>query len=149
MAFAMLLGPGVFLTACEPPNNTAGPTDTSTVPVGEASLLLKNQRAEDAGIISFYLYKGDAQSIDDALKIRTLAQLGFAASKTVKVAAGKWKIGYATESGDLHAMPPANSPEGITEAWPPGIFANGKTYYVTVETDTAALTVWNTNLPLE
>lgn len=140
---------GAFLPGCEPVEFGTG-TDTpkDTAQTGEATLVLYNQRLQDPGDLVFLLYPPATQNIEDVVAKVTLPAVALDKSVTVKVAPGRWKIGYRMEStGDLKPMPGGIEAENST--WPVVVFAKGKSYQLVVETDEGNHTKWTHNIPVE
>lgn len=143
-AFFLALG------GCEPVEFGSDPTpnDTTSTATGEASVVFMNQRQEFPGPINFLVYRPTAQDIDNVAPFKEFEPVAFGASDTVKLAAGRWKVAYRMDNGDLRAMPPSQG-ELEDAAWPVVVLAKGKVYLVLIETDDGNNTVWRTNLPLE
>lgn len=124
--------------------DTTNPGDTTAA---EATLLLVNQRQQDPGPLTFLLYlpaTQDIESVTPSLKSDTVS---FDKSVTLKVKAGRWKIGYEMSNGELRAMPPTLV-EASEAQWPVANLVKGKEYRITIDTDEGNQTVWRHNIPL-
>lgn len=140
---------GAALAGCKPPQyGTEEEPGVDTAQAGTATLVLMNQRQEDPGDLVFLLYGPAVQDIENVTPTISLPAVGYGKMGSFPVKAGRWKVAYRLESGDLRPMPP-KADEATDSEWPVVVMAKGKTYTLLIETNDGGLTVWRSNLPLE
>lgn len=148
VAVATLIVAGSFLESCKPVDFGSAPVTPADTAKGESTLILYNQRQGDAGNLFFQLYGPSSKNIEDVTPAVEFAAVTFEKVLAVKVAPGRWKVGYKMEStGEIRTMPPRTEAEDPD--WPVVKFAKGETYQLLVETDAGNNTVWKYNIPVE
>jgi hypothetical protein len=125
------------LSGCKTVDIESSPIDT-TAKGDSATLKVTNHIEQDPGTITLVLFPGNSIDIINANRTKDLGTVGEGASKTFKVPAGSWKLAYAKEAGDLHAM--IDESDGAQE-WVKCIFAKNGSYTLELATD-GNFTVW-------
>jgi hypothetical protein len=148
---SLALALSLAIAGCEtvqfgPGEETPGnPTDTGAT---EAGLIFMNQRETDPGPLTFLIYRATAMDIDAVAPLHEFGPVEENGYLGAKVAAGRYKLGYRTDYGDLRAMPGATEEEGSQEVWPIVTLEKGRTYQLLIRTNDGGHTVWTTNLPV-
>lgn len=148
-ALALPLALSLALGGCE--TVQFGPGDGTDNPPPDtlssrASLTFMNQRETDPGPLTFLLYRSTAMDIEAVAPLHEFGPVEENGYLGVKVAAGRYKLAYQTETGDLQAMPDSEE-EGTGADWPVINLSAGKSYQLLIATSDGGVTTWVHNLP--
>jgi hypothetical protein len=140
----------LVFTGCEtvqfgPGDGTDNPSDSGSI---QSSLVFMNQRETDPGALTFLLYPSAAMDIDAVAPLHEFGPVEENGHLGVKVVAGRYKVGYRTETEDLHAMPD-DEEEGTGADWPVVVLGAGKTYQLLIGTSDGGVTTWFHNFPTD
>jgi hypothetical protein len=144
---ALLATALLSLSGCETVQFGPDPVTPADSASAEATLLFVNKRETDPGSLVLLLYPHTSSILEDAVPVKEYPEVAFDQSASLKVAAGRYKLAYRMEGGDLRPMPPKGD-EGVNSDWPVATFAAGKSYGLLIETDDGNNTVWRTDIPV-